>query len=153
MNTPFMTYKEENEQLRAQVTLLQQQVTESKARVIELEKERDAAISESRVACIGLNDYFGKQIAAQQLVIEKMREALQMLDRVSNISCGKVQEAIALQPSTEALDAYVAEKVKAENAAMVRRLEIMHEDMKGQHNYYLVAANVIHAKSDKENKK
>jgi len=49
-------------------------------------------------------------------------------------------------------DAAIAEAVKAENAAIVRRLEIMHEDMKGQHNYYLVAANVIRAISNKENK-
>ena len=108
MNTPFMTYKEENEQLRA--------------RVLELEKERDAAREEAGARRQDLADFtrivsktvddLKQEIAAQQLVIEKMREALQMLDRVSNISCGKVQEAIALQPSTEALDAYVAEAVK-----------------------------------------
>lgn len=138
MNTSFMTYKEENEQLRA--------------RVLELEKERDAFRDLSLGEKGDNYQAMQEQIAAQQLVIQQMREALQMLDRVSNISCGKVQEALTLQPSTKTLDAYVAEAVKAENAAIVRRLEIMHEDMKGQHNYYLVAANVIRARSDKENK-
>ena len=46
-----------------------------------------------------------------------------MLDRVSNISCGKVQEAIAIQPSTAALNDYVAEAVKAEREACAKVCE------------------------------
>ena len=139
MNTPFMTYKEENEQLRARVLELEAivnrniddgidkimtmtdeqisalagfegrnpgnqetiarkcfEVAQLNVRIAELEKERDAAREE---------------IAAQQLVIQQMREALQMLDHVSNVSCGKVQEALALQPSTAALPELI-EKVE-----------------------------------------
>ena len=103
------------------------EITQLRARVLELEKERDAAREEAGARRQDLADFtrivsktvddLKQEIAAQQLVIQQMREALQILDRASNVSCGKVQEALALQPSTEALDAYVAEAVKAEREA------------------------------------
>ena len=83
------------------------EITQLRTRIAELEKERDAAREEVEGAAVLNGKMFDsliakdKQIAARQLVIEKMGEALQILDRVSNMSCGKVQEALALQPSTE----------------------------------------------------
>ena len=97
------------------------EITQLRARVLELEKERDAAREEAGARRQDLADFtrivsktvddLKQEIAAQQLVIEKMREALQMLDHVSNVSCGKVQEALALQPSTAALPELI-EKVE-----------------------------------------
>ena len=113
-------------------------------RIEALEKERDAAYES-----VDKNWVTHQQLAAQQLVIEKMREALQMLDRVSNISCGKVQEALALQPSTEALDAYVAEAVKEEREACAKVCMGKNND---GNIFADDAAAAIRARSDKENK-
>ena len=53
-----------------------------------------------------------EQLAASQAYAEQLREALELLNKVSNIGCGRVEKALALPRDTSALDAYVAEKVK-----------------------------------------
>lgn len=87
------------------------EITKLLARVLELEKKRDAALSmlteqdyEYNRKTNALIKRHAEQLAAQQLVIQQIREALQMLDRASNISCGKVQEALALPSDTTALN-------------------------------------------------
>ena len=52
------------------------------------------------------------QLAASQAYAEQLREALETLNKVSNIGCGRVYEALALPRPTSALDAYVEQKVK-----------------------------------------
>ena len=52
------------------------------------------------------------QLAASQLREEQLREALETLNKVSNIGCGLVEEALAIPHDTSTLDAYVAENVK-----------------------------------------
>lgn len=111
------------------------EITKLRARVLELEKERDAAREEAGARRQDLADFtrivsktvddLKQEIAAQQLVIEKMREALQMLDRVSNISCGKVQEALALPSDTTALNE--VRKADRERCAKVCE-ELRHPD-------------------------
>lgn len=124
---------EDYEQLRARVLELEEAAQDVQTlsaecfslyeRIAELEKERDAAREEVEATRCDLNMVLRESArlreenTAAQLVIQQMREALQILDRVSNMSCGKVQEALSLQPSTEALDAYVAEAVKKEREA------------------------------------
>jgi hypothetical protein len=56
-----------------------------------------------------------KEIAARDLVIKQMREALEEWDHTHYGAGLSIQEALSLQHSTEALDAYVAEKVKENN--------------------------------------
>ncbi len=63
--------------------------------------------------------------AAQQLVIQQILEALQILDRASNISCGKVQEALALPSDTTALNE--VRKAERERCAKVCE-ELRHPD-------------------------
>ena len=54
-----------------------------------------------------------KQLAARDLVISKMREAFEKIDSrymsLPQFAC----EALALQPTTEALDAYVQEQLRS----------------------------------------
>lgn len=104
------------------------EITKLLARVLELEKKRDAALSmlteqdyEYNRKTNALIKRHAEQLAAQQLVIQQIREALQMLDRASNISCGKVQEALALPSDTTALEAMIAEagEVMRERCAAV----------------------------------
>ena len=52
------------------------------------------------------------KLAASQAYAEQLREALELLNKVSNIGCDRVEKALALPRDTSALDAYVAEKVK-----------------------------------------
>ena len=46
-------------------------------RVAELKAERDAALVESRDACIGLNDFFGKEITTLKSALREAKDALQ----------------------------------------------------------------------------
>ena len=56
-------------------------------------------------------DHIERQ-AASQAYAEQLREALELLNKASNIGCDLVDKALALPHDTSALDAYVAEKVK-----------------------------------------
>ena len=47
------------------------------ARIAELEAENERLKVENRDSCVGLNDYYGKQLAASQLSETQLREALQ----------------------------------------------------------------------------
>ena len=58
-----------------------------------------------------------QQLAARDLVIQKMRDALSKLDSISHMSCNSVQEALSIQPDTAALDEYVAQAVEQEREA------------------------------------
>ena len=53
-----------------------------------------------------------KQLAAEQLNNKRLREALEAVIKVHGYESGIPVEAISTQASTEALDKYVAEKVK-----------------------------------------
>lgn len=96
--------------------------------------------AESRDACLGLNDYYGRklaaaqeecefqrnahkqaeelmlgqsnQLAAEQLNNKRLRGALEAVIKVHRYESGIPVEALATPASTEALDKYVAEKVK-----------------------------------------
>lgn len=59
-----------------------------------------------------------KKLAASQAYAEQLREALEILNKASNIGCDRVYEALALPRPASALDAYVEQKVKEkQNAA------------------------------------
>ena len=81
------------------------------ARVRELEEE-NAHIKQSRENFAVHAEQTLQQLAASQLHAEQLREALETLNKVSNIGCSLVDDALALPRDTSALDAYVAEKVK-----------------------------------------
>ena len=54
-----------------------------------------------------------EQLAASQAYAEQLREALETLNKVSNIGCDRVEKALALPRDTSALDAYVANQREA----------------------------------------
>ena len=64
-----------------------------------------------------------EQLAAAQAYAEQLREALVVLNGVSDIGCSLVYEALALPSDTSALDAYVAEKVKEASTQLLEKLE------------------------------
>jgi len=69
-----------------------------------------------------------KELAARDLVIQQMREAARELrglaNHFDNMRMAKIaNEALSLQPTTEHLDAYVAEKVKEEREACAKLCE------------------------------
>jgi hypothetical protein len=116
-------------------------IEQLQAKVAELEKENARLKVESRDACLGLNDYYGRKLAAEQLNNKLLRDALEFLNaRIVTMDLGGVVErALSLPPSTEALDKYVAEKVKEENdqiLAAKNLLAIMHRD--GGHHEFAV---------------
>ena len=97
------------------------------ARIAELEAENERLKVENRDSCVGLNDYYGKQLAASQLSETQLREALQTYideheecqdaDDWMAMMCSMeahhtADEALSQPSDTSALDAYVAEKVK-----------------------------------------
>lgn len=116
-----------------------QTIEQLQARIAELEEENAKLKTESRDACLGLNDYYGrklaaaqeecefqrnahkqaeelmleqsKQLAAEQLNNKLLREALEFLNaRVVSMDLGGVVErALSLRASTVALDKYVEE--------------------------------------------
>lgn len=118
-----------------QLVFAWEELTQLRARVAELEKERDAAREEAGARRQDLADFtrivsktvddLKQEIAAQQFVIEKMREALINIHQVACSGSPELEiagEAIAIQPSTEALAAYVAEAVKEEREAILNSL-------------------------------
>ena len=124
-----------------------QTIEQLQARVRELEWENVKLKAESRDACFGLNDYYGRklaaeqeengrlenqvlardaelrgrtqeilglkeQLAAEQLNNKLLREALEAVIKVHGYESGIPVEAISTPASSEALDQYVAEKVR-----------------------------------------
>ena len=102
-----------------------QTIEQLTARVRELEEENARLKAQSLDACLGLNDYYGRKLAAEQLNNKLLREALTtcvcaMQDYQAGIGITEMfdkgerlgRKALATPASTEALDAYVAEKVK-----------------------------------------
>ena len=89
-----------------------QTIEQLQARVRELEWENVKLKAESRDACLGLNDYYGRKLAAEQLNNKLLRKALEAVIKVHGYESGIPVEALALPRDTSALDAYVAEKVK-----------------------------------------
>ena len=98
------------------------------ARVRELEWKNVRLKAESRDACLGLNDYYGRKLAAEQLNNKLLREALTtcvcaMQDYQAGIGITEMfdkgerlgRKALSLPAPTEALDKYVEEKVKEYN--------------------------------------
>lgn len=82
------------------------------ARVAELEEENAWLNAESRDACLGLSDYYSRKLATEQLNNKLLRDALEAVIKVHGYESGIPVEALSTQASTEALDKYVAEKVK-----------------------------------------
>lgn len=115
----------EIEQLTARITELE----EENARLMKLDAKRkkqlsdfDDVIDDLNVAVSCINPVkdlkravanLKEQAAASQAYAEQLREALVVLNGVSDLGCSLVDEALALPSDTSALDAYVAEKVKA----------------------------------------
>lgn len=96
-------------------------------RIAELEAENERLKVENRDSCVGLNDYYGKQLAASQLSETQLREALQTYideheecqdaDDWMAMMCSMeahhtADEALSQPSDTSALDTFVAEKVK-----------------------------------------
>ena len=81
-----------------------QTIEQLTARVRELEEET----RQLRVIIDEENKDHIEQQAASQAYTERLREALELLNKVSNIGCCLVDKALALPRDTGALDAYVA---------------------------------------------
>ena len=95
MNKPFITYKEENEQLRDKVRELEEDARQLRTIIDEENKDHI------------------EQLAASQAYAEQLREALELLNGASSVGCDLVDKALALPRDTSALDAYVAESREA----------------------------------------
>jgi hypothetical protein len=63
------------------------------------------------------------QLAAHQLVIQQMREVLVEMSKDCVTNWPALKEAVTLQPTTEALDAYVQKAVEQEREACARVCE------------------------------
>ena len=87
-----------------------QTIEQLTARVRELEEEN--ARLNGRPIPLSTWQKMEQQLAASQAYAEQLREALELLNKVSNIGCDRVEKALALPRDTSALDAYVADKVK-----------------------------------------
>ena len=83
------------------------QLTNLRQRLYQL-KGADSAIDSERQANCDLTE----QLAAEQLNNKLLRDALEAVIKVHGYESGIPVEAISTQASTEALDKYVAEKVK-----------------------------------------
>lgn len=85
------------------------------ARIAELEEENarlKAAVEYAETIRVENIAYFEKQLATSQLRETQLRKALEAVIKVHGYESGIPVEAISTQASTEALDKYVAEKVK-----------------------------------------
>ena len=82
-----------------------EEIEQLTARVRELEEELERKMSAGQ--------YVLEQLAASQAYAEQLREALETLNKVSNIGCDRVEKAIALPRDTSVLDAFVAESREA----------------------------------------
>jgi phosphate uptake regulator len=123
---------------------------------------KDAAREEVhnvRKANIDCVDHFNaamQDLAAQQLVIQQMRTCIDEIgifnskDHISPEITKICRSALAIQPSTEALDAYVAEKVKE---ARAQALFDAADDFEAGASADDIRSNAaaIRARSDKEN--
>lgn len=107
------------------------------SRIAELEAKNERLKVENRDSCIGLNDYYGKQLATSQL-----RET-QLRDDLEAIAAGSIKipareyamHALALPTDTSALDAYVAEKVKESHKVIPREGLVPHAyQLEATHN-------------------
>lgn len=96
-------------------------------RIAELEAENERLKVENRDSCVGLNDYYGKQLAASQLSETQLREALQTyideheecqdaddwMAMMCSMEAHHAADKALSQPSdTSSLVSFVAEKVK-----------------------------------------
>ena len=80
-----------------------EEIEQLTARVRELEEELERKMSAGQ--------YVLEQLAASQAYAEQLREALETLNKVSNIGCDRVEKALALPRDTSAFDAYVAKRL------------------------------------------
>lgn len=90
-------------------------VDQLQAKVAELEAENarlKAAVEYAETIRVENIAYFEKQLATSQLRETQLRKALDAVIKVHGYESGIPVEAISTQASTEALDKYVAEKVK-----------------------------------------
>ncbi len=84
--------------------------------------EKDAEIERKMSA----GQHLIKEIAARDLVIQQMREALQIyvdFGKANGSDAPRAEEALSLQPTTSALDAYVTERVAEEREAIAKWYE------------------------------
>ena len=88
-----------------------QTIEQLTARVRELEEENARLIG--RPMPLSTWQKMEQQLAASKLHAEQLREALETLNKVSNIGCDRVEKALALPSDTSALDAYVANQREA----------------------------------------
>lgn len=98
-------------------------IEQLEARNVELEKEVARLKVESRDACMGLSDYYGRKLAIAEEHNLRMWEFIK--DVAVNWDCDndahkygtpcrscEAEKILSIPASTEALDKYVAEKVK-----------------------------------------
>ena len=103
-NCPTVVGEPGEQQLRSRI----EQLT---ARVRELEEENARlrfALADTEALELGTSE----RLAASQAYAKQLRVALETLNKVSNIGCSLVDDALALPRNTSALDAYVEQKVK-----------------------------------------
>lgn len=120
-----------------------QTIEQLTARVRELEEENARLKAESRDACLGLNDYYGRKLAAEQLNNKLLRDALQEYideheecqdaDDWMAMMCSveahhAADEAISQPSDTSALDSFVAEKVKEYQERLADALAVLGAD-------------------------
>lgn len=91
------------------------EIEQLQAKVAELEEENarlKAAVEYAETIRVENIAYFEKQLATSQLRETQLRKALEAVIKVHGYESGIPVEALSLPASTEALDKYVAEKVK-----------------------------------------
>ena len=105
----------------------EEKLAKEEQRIAELEAEDERLKVENRDSCVGLNDYYGKQLAASQLSETQLREALQTyideheecqdaddwMAMMCSMEAHHAADKALSQPSdTSSLVSFVAEEVK-----------------------------------------
>lgn len=108
-------------------------IEQLRARIAELEAKNARLKTESRDACVGLNNYYGRKLAAEQLNNKLLRDALDktrgalayvkangrdnhnLMESTAWHGLVAADKALSTPISTEALDRYVEEKIKEYN--------------------------------------
>ena len=105
----------------------EEKLAKEEQRIAELEAENERLKVENRDSCVGLNDYYGKQLAASQLSETQLREALQTyideheecqdaddwMAMMCSMEAHHAADKALSQPSdTSSLVSFVAEEVK-----------------------------------------
>ena len=100
--------RELEEEVKTQKTLREESQDHHRACIIEAYKQLgiyEGEDDEFRFKWVSLEIHrLNEKLAASQLHAEQLREALETLNKVSNIGCGRVEKALALPRDTSALE-------------------------------------------------